>query len=148
MKYVPCIFSFLLCGYKTMKISFQFSCPENAVLRVPVSGLCMSVSAVGMCGRCVRVRTCAAACPFRHGAKKQARAGGVLLRGLAVSVVFLSVPAAGRGCAWDSSDYEVEIVRRVCGYIGSFGFLGYAVHFYRLAFLARRRDVERAAHYG
>ena len=62
--------------------------------------------------------------------KKQARAGGVLLRGLAVPVVFLSVPAAGRGCAWDSSDYEVEIVRRVCGYIGSFGFLGYAVHFY------------------
>ena len=27
-----------------MKISFQFSCPENAVLRVQVSGLCMSVS--------------------------------------------------------------------------------------------------------
>ena len=33
-----------------MKISFQFSCSGNAVLRVPVSGLCMSVSAVGMCG--------------------------------------------------------------------------------------------------
>ena len=67
---------------------------------------------------------------FATEQKKQARAGGVLLRGLAVPVVFLSVPAAGRGSAWDSSDYEVEIVRRVCGYIGSFGFLGYAVHFY------------------